>query len=121
MGLKLKHVFIANTPITVLFGLAFIFLSDYILPTLGINADYSVGFRFFGAFQVCHGILVFFARNSDDNPARKAILLFETIGGVVLVIFICLYMDLRLFSPWGSIVIQLVFSGLYAYFLFKKE
>jgi len=121
MGLKLKHVFIANIPITVLFGLGFIFLSNYILPTLGINADHFVGFRFFGGFMACHSILLFFARKSDDNPARKAILLFETIGGTVLVILMFIYMDLTLFSPWASIILQLAFSGLYAYFLLKKE
>jgi hypothetical protein len=56
--------------------------------------------------------LEFFARNEDDNPARKAILLFETIGGVVLVIFIFIYMDLTLFSPWEK--------GILSHYFFVK-
>jgi len=120
MGFKLKHVFIINTFTTVLFGLAFVFMTETMLPLLGIT-DNHIGFSFFGSFMVCHGILTFFARDSDDNPARKAILLFETIGGLVLTILMFIYFDLTTFSTWSSIILQLLLVGLYGYFIFKKE
>lgn len=120
MGLKLKHVFIANIFTTVIVGLGFIFMTETILTGFGIT-DNVIGFQFFGSFMVCHGILVFFARNSEDTTARKAILLFETIGGFVLTLDMLFLFDLTMFSTWMSIVLQLILVGLYGYFLFKKE
>ena len=120
MELKLKHVFIANIFTTVIFGLGFIFMTETMVASFGITGN-VIGFQFFGSFMVCHGILVFFARNSEDTPARKAILLFETIGGFVLTLDMLFLLSLASFSTWASIVLQLILVGLYGYFLFKKE
>ena len=120
LGLKLKHVFIVNVFSTVLFGFAFMFMTEAMLLPFGV-IDNIIGFRFFGSFMACHGILLFFAKDSDDNPARKAILLFETIGGLVLTIEMFLYFDLTSLTTWSSIILQLVFVGLYGYFIVKKE
>ena len=120
MGLKLKHVFIVNTISTVLFGSGFLFMTETILTQFGVT-DNIIGFRFFGSFMVCHGLLTFFARESDDNPARNAILLFETIGGIVLTIMIFIFLDLTKILTWTAIITQILFVGIYAYFIFKKE
>ena len=120
MGFKVKHLFIANAIMAFICGLGWLFMTETMVPMLGVT-DNILGFRAFGVPIFCNWILLFFARDSDDNPARKAIVLFEFVGTTLLNIYMFIYLDITIFMVWSTIALNFIFIAGYAYFLFKKE
>lgn len=119
MAFKLKLVFIVNAIVSLLFGLGFIFLPETLLPMLGISNN-ILGFRVFGSFVISNCVLTFVARNSEDSSARKAILLFEIVGFLILNILMFIFLDLTNFMVWATIILHFLFIAAYLYFFIKK-
>lgn len=120
MGFKIKHLFIINIITSLLFGLGFLFMTETQNTMLGIE-DNLLGFKYFGLALIGNAILLFFSINSEDNPARKAILIYNSFGASLLVILMLVTLDLTILMVWFSIILQTVLCCLHAYFLFKKE
>ena len=121
MGKLLKWFFIVNAITSFVFGLGFIFAPEISLSSYGITTTDFLGYRMFGVILFSNWILLFFARNSDDSTARKAILIFELGGLIFLNTLMLILMDLTNFMVWFSLILQFIYAGLYAYLLFKKE
>ena len=120
MGFKLKHLFIVNAIVSLLFGLGFIFMTEMLLPMLTITGN-IIGFRVYGSAVIGNCFLTFFARDSDDSPARKAILINEIVGFTIVNILMFIHLDLANLMVWATIILHFLFIAGYAYFLFKKE
>ena len=121
MGKFVKWVFIVNAITSFVFGLGFIFMPEISLSSFGITTTDYLGYRMFGVILFSNWILLFFARNSDDSDARKAIFIFELGGLVFLNTLMLILMDLTNLMVWFSLILQFIYAALYAYFLFKKE
>jgi hypothetical protein len=120
MEFKIKHLFIVNIITAAVFGLGFLFMTETQTTMLGIT-DNQLGFKFFGLALFGNCITLFFARNSGDNEARTAILLYNSVGGGLLVILMLVTLDLTNVMVWFTIILQVVLSGLHGYFIVKKE
>ncbi|MHA1619169.1 MAG: hypothetical protein ACTSVZ_07785 [Promethearchaeota archaeon] len=109
-----------NAIIALVFGLGFIFMTETLLPMLAITEN-VMGFRVYGSAVIGNSCLTFFARDSEDSPARKAILINEVVGFTILNIMMLIFLDLTNLMVWATIILHFAFVGGYAYFLFKKE
>ncbi|MHA1522721.1 MAG: hypothetical protein ACTSRK_21365 [Promethearchaeota archaeon] len=95
-------------------------MTETLLPMLTITEN-IMGFRVYGSAVIGNSCLTFFARDSEDSPARKAILINEVVSFTILNIMMLIFLDLTNLMVWATIILHFAFVGGYAYFLFKKE
>ena len=109
------------------FGLAFIFVPQFMYELIGFSSD-ADGYlmvRFFGLMVLGVSILTFWARNSELSQTREAIILMLTVCYTLMTITHLLVMFIRgpplLTNVWLWIVVVLHLSlvGIYGYFLIR--
>jgi hypothetical protein len=90
--MKLKTLFLANTIIATLFGLAFLFHPSGLMSLYGVSLGIGAVLiaRLFGAALLGYGILTWLVRNAYDSAALKAIviaLFLSDLAGCIVAIF----------------------------------
>ena len=75
--MKLKTIFTLNYVYAFLFGAGFVIMPTFCSSLIGfeVAGDFDLIARCMGIFVLSSGVLTFFARNSSESPARRAIVI----------------------------------------------
>jgi hypothetical protein len=123
--MKLSTVFILNAIVTLVYGIAFILAPLMVLSIYGITQGPGAVMmgRYFGSAAISIGLVAWFARNSGESEARRAI---------VLGLFISFIIGLLVSAHgtlsgamsavgWTAVLLYLFFVLSYGYFLFVNQ
>jgi hypothetical protein len=122
--MKLKNLFIINTLVAVIFGLAFVLLPETTssLYDITLSPGGLLLAQLFGTSLVGFAVLTWFARNAGESEARNAIILAmvisDTIGFVVSLLAQLSGVTNAL--GWSTVAIYLLLTLGFGYFQFKK-
>lgn len=122
--MKLKTLFIIHTIVALFFGLAFLFAPETSLVPYGVTTNVtglSLG-RLLGAAYLGFGLIAWFARNSEESEARRAIVSGFSFGFAIGCVA-SIYSQLNGASNalgWLNVVVYLLLALAYGYFLFNK-
>lgn len=123
--MKISNLFIVNTIVAVGYGIAFVLVPVTVLSLYGISQDPGAILmgRFFGGALISIGLITWFARNSGESEARRAIML-----GLFISFFVSLIVSIHgtvsgamSAFGWTAVLIYLFFILGYGYFLFFKR
>ena len=111
--------------VAILYGAAFVTIPVALLAQYGITADPRMVLisRLFGAALINLGLLLWFARNTVDSQARKAIVLAGLVGDLVGLVA-ALQGQLRSLANalgWSTVLIYALFAIGFAYFQFAPQ
>ena len=122
--MKIKTLMVINAVITVVFGLAFVFMPERLLLMYGNPVDAPMLYlgQLFGATHIMIAVLMWSARNVADSEARKAIVLAVLIGYAIafIVALIAQFNGVVNALGWLTVAIYFFFSLGFGYFHFKK-
>ncbi len=122
--MKLNTFLAIAAIVAFLFGLAFILVPVQTMSMYGVTLDISGQFlgRYLGSAFLGVAVLTWFARNSKEDGALRAILL----GNLVLTLTGFVVALLDVFTGvgnalvWSTVVIYLLLGAGFGYFYFKK-
>jgi hypothetical protein len=122
--MSLKTMLLVNTVVAAVFGLALVFVPGQVTATYGITAD--AGLRYmgqqFGACLLSIAVLCWYATDVAESEARTAILraLFVFNGLALVVSLVAQLRGVMNVVGWSAVVIYLLFTLGWAYFLRAK-
>ena len=121
----MKVIFIINSILSLLFGLAFVFLPGQLLSIYGItlgDAGLYIG-QLFGAAILGYAVLAWFARNTEESPARRAILIALFTGFTIGFIMALIGQLTGVVNAvgWSTVAIYLFFAVAFGYLRFMKS
>lgn len=122
--MKLNTLFTITTVGALAFTIAFLFFPGPYLSIFGLQADSATLWvsRYLGSAAFGYTLLAWFARNSADSEARRAIVL--AMLGVWSVSFIGLLLGqiagMVNSLGWVMVVLMALFTAAYGYFQFVK-
>ena len=122
--MKIKTLFIINTVVTCVFGIAFVVMPEQLLLLYGnSNAPMEYIGQLFGASLIAIGILTWVLSNSKNNETLKAVALSLFIGDAIgfVVALIGQLEDVVNDLGWSTVVIYLLLSFGFGYFRFIKK
>jgi len=122
--MRLKTLFIFNAITTLLFGIGSVLAPHTLVNLFGstLNPAGALMMQYGGAWLIGIGLLAWFARNSADSDARKAIVLaFLICYGIAFIVALLAQLNnvLNVFG-WGTVALNLVLVLGYGYFQFAK-
>ncbi len=122
--MKLSILFIINTIVAGVFGLAFVLAAPTFMSLYGITLSPGgvIVARLFGAALLGYAVLTWFARNARESEARQAIVLALFIGDVIGFIMGLLGQLSGAVNTlgWSTVVIYLLLALGFGYFQFLK-
>jgi hypothetical protein len=122
--MKLNNLFALTTIVAGLFGLGFVLVPGTVYDIYGMDAnDFLINMgQLFGAALLGFAVISWMARSLSDVRARKAILtsLFITDGVGTVLAIIGQFRDSAVDLGWLNVVIYVILTLGYAYFLFIK-
>ena len=124
--MKIKTLMIITAVITVLFGLAFIFIPVRFLELYGsdtVNESMKYVGQLFGSALFTFAVLTWSARNSPDNEARKAIALAFCLGHTTgfVVALIAQFGGAVNALGWSTVAVYFLIAIGFGYFRFAKS
>lgn len=121
-----KVLFVLNALVAVVLGVGFLIKPDLALPLLGVTEQYAStvwAARFFGSAMFALGLVLWFAKDSDQN-VQKGMgwgLLISTLMGLVVTIMASMSATAVLReNTWIPIVVYTLFALGYGFMLFMK-
>ena len=122
--MKLKTLFIFNAIATILFGIGSVLAPFTLVNLFGstLNPAGALMMQYGGVWLIGIGLLAWFARNSTDSDARRAIVLaFLICYSIAFIIALLAQLNnvLNAFG-WGTVTLNLVLALGYGYFQFAK-
>ena len=122
--MKLKTLFIFNAIATTLFGIGSVLAPHPLVNLFGstLNPAGALMMQYGGAWLIGIGLLAWFAGNSADSEARKAIILtFLICYSIAFVVALIAQLNnvLNAFG-WGTVALNFVLAFGYGYFQFAK-
>lgn len=122
--MKLKWLFIFNAIATILFGLGSVLLPKTLMTLFGSTLTPAgvLMMQYGGAWLIGIGLLAWFARNSADSQARRAIILAYLICYVIafIVALIAQLQGVLNAFGWGTVLLNIILALGYGYFQFLK-
>ncbi|MEE8186464.1 MAG: hypothetical protein V3T99_02240 [Nitrososphaerales archaeon] len=123
--MKLSTLFTFNAVVAVLFALGFLLMPESVLALYDVIADQTaiVMSRFFGGAVLGIGLLAWFAKNTEDSEARKAIVLaffLSNLVGIAVSIHGQLTGEANQLG-WSTVAIYILLAAGYGYFQFSKS
>jgi len=121
--MKIKTLFIINTVITAVFGLAFVIIPEQLLLLYGdSNAAMEYVGQLFGSALIVFAILTWLVRDSPNNETLKAITLSLFIGNAIgfVVALVGQLEGVVNVLGWSTVAIYFLLSFGFGYFRFKK-
>lgn len=123
--MKLKTLFIFNAIATILFGIGSVLAPHQLGNLFGsaLNPAGALMMQYGGAWLIGIGLLAWFARNSADSEARRAIVLaFLICYSIAFIVALLAQLNnvLNAFG-WGTVVLNLILVAGYGYFQFSKS
>ena len=122
--MKLSTLFIINTVVAGVFGLAFVLMPDTAMSFYGATLSPAgvLVARLFGAALLGYAVLSWFTRNAEDSEARKASLLGMFVGDAVGFIVALLGQLAGVVNAfgWSTVAIYLLLALGFGYFYFMK-
>jgi hypothetical protein len=123
--IKFKTLFIFNAIATILFGIGSVLVPYALVNLFGstLNPAGALMMQYGGVWLIGIGLLAWFARNSADSEARKAIMLaFLICYSIAFVVALIAQLNnvLNAFG-WGTVALNLVLALGYGYFQFAKS
>jgi hypothetical protein len=121
-----KILFILNALVAVVVGLGFLFKPDFALPVLGVTEQYAAtvwASRFFGSAMLALGLVLWFAKDSDERVQKGMSwgMLASALVGLVLTLLASFSGNAVLRqNTWILIVLYVLFGLGYAFVLFFK-
>lgn len=121
-----KVLFILNALVAVVVGLGFLFKPDFALPLLGVTEQYAATMwasRFLGSAMLALGLVLWFARDSDERVQKGMSwgMFVSTLIGLVLTLLASLSGNAVLRqNTWILIGLYVLFGLGYAFVLFFK-
>ncbi len=120
--MKLNNLFALNAILAGLFGLGFILVPATVYDLYGIDIDDFLRYtsQLFGATLLGIAVISWLARSLSDVRARKAILtgFFVGEGLSAILAIIGQFRDSAVAMGWINVVIYVIFTLGFAYFLF---
>ena len=122
--MRFKTLMVIKAVVCLFFGIAFVFLPGVLLSLFGITLSAGGMFtaRIYGAALFGNLLLTWFARNTGDSDARRAIILdlliYDAIGFIVALI--TRLTDVLNPLGWLVVAIYLFFTLGFGYFLIVK-
>lgn len=123
--MTLKTLLIIKAIVCLCFGISVLLVPDFIYSILGASLALGGAFaaREYGASMIGNLMLTWFARNSQESDARRAIILalfvYDAVGFVVTLIAVLSGVLNSL--GWLIVVIYLFFAGGFGYFLIPRR
>ncbi len=123
--MTIRNLFIIGAIIIFFSGVGTVLAPDLMFEMWGVTSDPAglIMTRLGGALEIGLGVILWFARNSESNEARRAIL----IGGLVTygLLFIIMLSsqlsgDLNV-TGWLNVALYLLLTLGFAYFVFRKR
>ena len=121
----MNTLFLVAMIIELIFALSFIFVPGTMMGQMGLTLD-AVGTtltRQFGSALFGFGILLWFARKSDNMDFKRGSIIslfaYFLVSGIVLVI--AQFTVQMVPMIWGIIVLHLIFVIWFGYYLIKKD
>jgi glucan phosphoethanolaminetransferase (alkaline phosphatase superfamily) len=122
--MKLKTLFIFNAIVTTLFGIGCVLAPQMLVNLFGstLNPAGALMMQYGGAWLIGIGLLAWFARNSADSEARRAIVLAYLICYSIAFIVALLAQLNNVLNAlgWGTVALNLVLAAGYGYFQFSR-
>jgi predicted Na+-dependent transporter len=124
--MQLRHIFTANCVYAFLFGAGFTFFPGTFSSLVGFDTpgDASLIARVLGLFVIGTGLVTWFARNSSESEARRAIVLSLFILYIALIVYkVLLHTVFGISFNFVFGIIYIIHLGLvigYGYFLFAR-
>lgn len=123
-----RNLMIAETLISVGFGLVYIFfpqylVDDYLVDKTGLNSTAKIIALHYGTLLITVGILQFYCRNAQPSFTRKAILFIPLLSNffVVLISFYGLSQNIENAAIWQVIILCGAMSAWAAWLLWKEK
>lgn len=122
--MKLKTLFIFNAVATIIFGIGSVLAPDTLMNLFGstLNPAGALMMQYGGVWLIGIGLLAWFARNSVNSDARRAIVLaFVICYSIAFIVALLGQLNnvLNAFG-WGTVALNLVLALGYGYFQFVK-
>ena len=122
---SLNLLFTINTIVGLVFALGFLILPEQLISFYGASIEPATVYvaRLFGALILGFITILWFARNSDESEARRAIVMGGFVGWVVGLIAALLGQFSGAVNNlgWVNVVIYFLFSLDFGYFLFVRK
>jgi hypothetical protein len=123
--MKLKHLFLAQVVVSLINGASAVFAPKMWLSMYGmatITAETSAVGQVLGAGLLNYAIVAWFARNSPDSAARRAIVLGFLISHAIafVIVTMAILSGVMGSAGWMASGLYLVIALAYTYFLFAK-
>jgi apolipoprotein N-acyltransferase len=122
--MNLFPLFLTNAIISLVFGLASIFIPQQLASLYGESLD-PVGialYRVIGAYLLGHAAIAWFVRNAPPSEARQAVVIGNFYGFLAstLVFTVIAFQFGSRATLWLNVLISLAFALAYGYFAFLK-
>ena len=122
--MKLRTLMLINTVVALIFGVAFVVAPGWTMGLYGdsANAVLELTGQLFGGSLVAFAVLTWFARNSGESDARRAIILSMLVGDAIgFVVSLIGQLGGVLNSlGWLTVAIYLLLALGFAYFAVVK-
>ena len=122
-----KFLFVLNALVAAALGLGFLFVPATVLGVFGVTEGYASTLlvtRFFGSALFALGLVLWFAKDADDESVQKnlgvALLVSSVLGLVVTIIGMTGSRAVIRSNGWIAIVVYVLFALGYAFMLFLK-
>lgn len=123
--MKIKSLLIINAIITIIFGIAFVIIPWQLYSLYGVESNPQLNYmgRLFGAALIAFAVLSWYARNSFNSDALKAIILAFFAGDVIgfIIALVGQLENVVNGLGWLTVLIYLLLAIGFAYFQFKKQ
>ena len=122
--MNFRTLFLINSFVAFLFGLAFLFVPTLVIKQFGVDnyASTKMVAEFFGTAMLALGLLLWFAKNVTDEAVQKGMgmaLLVGAIAGLVVTVIATAAGTLRA-NGWIAIITYILFGIGYAFLLFLR-
>lgn len=123
--MRLKTLFIFNAFAAILFGIGSVLAPHPLVDLFGstLNPAGALMMQYGGAWLIGIGLLAWFARNSADSDARRAIVLaFLICYSIAFIVALLAQLNnvLNVFG-WGTVALNLILAAGYGYFHFSRS
>ncbi|MCX6565596.1 MAG: hypothetical protein NTW38_04115 [Candidatus Aminicenantes bacterium] len=121
----MNALFLVSMVVEAVFGIGFIFAPDRLLGPMGVtlNEAATTFARLFGSAIISFPVLLFFARISENSEFRKGVvksMFIYYIASDILLLLTQLQGQMNALG-WSVVVLHLLFTLWFGYFLIKKQ
>jgi hypothetical protein len=120
----MNTLFLVYLIVEAIFGIGFIFVPALLMGPMGVTLDEtSTTFaRLFGSAIISIPVLLFFARKSDNTAFKKGVVycIFVYLLASTIILLITQLNGQMNAMGWSVVILHLVFTIWFGYFLIKK-